>query len=156
MSFSKKVIFNHYSYCLKKFEKAKKDDKDDAKKLALEGVRIGKDGWKYKCRFGFPKPQVGFEFEYQETYEGTVEMLDRVPRKPKVAPAGADFFAMKENPNKLELKMLRNNPVINGHIPEIAMIEKANTDVTVVRNQEQVEEYLTKVCLLLFFILMFQ
>ena len=137
------VLFFYFSYCLKKMGKASNDDKKAEEQLKMAGIKIGKDGNKYKCRFKFPKKVVGYEHEFEETTRGT-DMIVNSRRNPTIAPKGAGFQVMDENPNKLELKMLRNHPAVNNHIPEITQIQISNTDWTVVRTQEQAEEYLTK------------
>ena len=128
---------------MKKTGRATKVDKANKEVIEKQGYKIGKDGNSYKCRFGFPKPTIGYDHVYTDTYEGP-EVLIACPRNPKVAPEGGTFTIMQEDPTKLELKLLRNHPHINSHIPEIGLIWKGQTDAAPVRSAEQAEEYLTK------------
>ena len=128
---------------MKKTGRATKVDKENKEVIEKQGYKIGKDGNSYKCRFGFPKPTIGYDHVYTDTHEGP-EVLIACPRNPKVAPEGGTFTIMQEDPTKLELKLLRNHPHINSHIPEIGLIWKGQTDAAPVRSAEQAEEYLTK------------
>ena len=136
-------LFN-FSYCLKKIRRTNPDDKKQEEQLKMAGFRLGKDGNTYKCRFKFPKEVIGYEHTFEETTSGK-EMIVNSKRFCKDDLDGAKFQVMEENPSKMEFKMLRNHPTVNNHIPEITLLQRANTDWTIVRTQEQAEEYLTKV-----------
>ena len=136
---------------MKEVGKLKNEEKNSIGQLARQGIEV-KDGKKYSCRFGYPKPPIGYQQTFEDAHgSGDNQIISRSYRVPQVAPSGGvvGFKNMEKQCGPKVLRMLRNNMVVSNHIPEICIIHGANSDCQCVNNQKQLKEYLTKVTVLI-------
>ena len=139
------------SYCLKEVGSVKKEkevDKTKGKKLDTSDKKYEQviGGKRYKCRFGFPLPTVGYQ-PHVDSGEGG-EVLVAMTND-QSCPRGARFTP-KENPiessvvSGYNFELVRNHEKLNSTIPEQIPFFRANTDAQLILDPEQATDYITK------------
>ena len=130
---------------MKEVGKLRKEEKDNIGQLARMGIEV-KDGKKYTCRFGYPKPLIG----YQQTFEDSTcsnQVISSVVRHPEMAPDGAviGYKNLEKGCGPKVLRMARNHMTVSNHIPELSLVHRGNHDAQAINHQKQLKEYVTKV-----------
>ena len=134
-----------FSYCMKEVGKLKNTEKDQIGQLARMGIEV-KDGKKYECRFGYPKPLIG----YKQTFEDSTcsnQVISSSVRDPQKAPDGAMITHknMEKKCGPKVLRMARNHMTVSNHVPELSLVHRGNHDAQAINHQRQLKEYVTKV-----------
>ena len=146
------------SYCLKEVGTVKKEetvDKTTGKKLDKTGTDEANNKFeqvignkRYKCRFGFPLPTVGYEPQVAPGEGAGGDILVAMTND-QTCPSGARF-SPKANPVEPSLvsgynfELNRNHPKLNSTITEQIPFFRANTDAQLILDPEQAMDYITK------------
>ena len=139
------------SYCLKELGPVKKEnevDKTTGKKLETSDNKYEQviRGKRYKCRFGFPLPTVGYR-PHVDSGEGGDVLVAMT--NDQTCPPGARFTP-KANPvepsvvSGYNFETIRNHEKLNCTIPEQIPFFRANTDAQLILDPEQATDYITK------------
>ena len=125
-------------YCLHKTTPKSKESKkgEDSSKATKGGAKEqqskpeakaedSKDSKDSECRFGFPKPYIGFVPHYAETEQGG-QMLEAVVRETEPKSGGGRMVTMPEggdiDDKGKKLQTLRNHPAMNRFILELGTL----------------------------------
>ena len=148
---NKVQIHKHrHNNCLKEVSKKElaKGKEKEKKDGSLEPGQLLIDGKVYKCRYGYEKPVLGYKETFVDGQKGQIlkevsrKHINDNPNAPVVVADGAEIIVAKKTPTAIEF--LRNHKMINEHVPEIALLWRANCDTKVILHQKQLEEYISK------------
>ena len=106
----------------KKGEEASKETKGSAKEQQNNPEEKAEGSKDSECRFGFPKPYIGFVPQFAETEQGG-QMLEAVLRETVPTSGGGRMVTMPEggdiDDKGKKLQTLRNHPAMNRFILEL-------------------------------------
>ena len=130
-------------------------DKTTGKKLDKTGTDEANNKFeqvignkRYKCRFGFPLPTVGYEPQVAPGEGAGGDILVAMTND-QTCPSGARF-SPKANPVEPSLvsgynfELNRNHPKLNSTITEQIPFFRANTDAQLILDPEKSMDYITK------------